>query len=793
MLALLVFALALTNSTRLPAADLFVSPTGDDAHPGTSANPFATLTRANQAARRFAGREPVTVHVRGGTYYLTAPLVLGPSDSGTAAAPVNWLADSNHAPVLSGGIKLSPKWEPFRDGIWQASVPAGTSFDQLFINGELQVLARYPNRNPAERIFQGYAADAIAPERSARWKDPRGAFLHAMHKHEWGGFHYVVTGRDAKGELTLEGGWQNNRRMGMHDQQRFVENVFEELDAPGEWFLDASKRQLFFHPPAGLDLKTALVEGVRLRHLIEFRGTREQPVRHIRLQGLTFRHTQRTFMDNKEPLLRSDWTTYRGGAVLFQGAEDCSLEGSTFDQVGGNAVFVDGYNRRLQMRELHIFKAGGNGIAFVGSTNAVRSPLLEYSQRQTLTEINRFPGPRTADFPSDCLVDDCLIHETGRVEKQTAPIQIAMSSRITVRNCSLYDVPRAGINIGDGCWGGHLIEHCDVFDTVRETGDHGSFNSWGRDRYWLPGIKEVDALVAEHPELPKLDAMETTTLRHNRWRCDHGWDIDLDDGSSNYLITENLCLNGGLKLREGFHRVVENNIIVNNSFHPHVWYAKSGDVFRRNIVMTWYRPIGMPTNWGSEINGNLLPDDDALARSRKLGLDTRSVAGDPRFTDPAKGDYTLATNSPALAIGFMNFDMAGFGVRSGRLRALARTPVLPTIKLASASPAATTPGTPATLEWLGARWKRVTEMGEVSAAGLPGPVGILLVERPDNSAAARLGFRPMDVILDWHGDTVKAAAELPQRYGKLKAGEAAVLRLFRQQRETTLELPAPSR
>ena len=54
----------------------------------------------------------------------------------------------------------------------------------------------------------------------------------------WGDFHYVITGKDANGNVTYEGGWQNNRRMGMHDKYRFVENIFEELDAPGEWYLD---------------------------------------------------------------------------------------------------------------------------------------------------------------------------------------------------------------------------------------------------------------------------------------------------------------------------------------------------------------------------------------------------------------------------------------------------------------------------------------------------------------------------------------------------------------------------
>ena len=119
------------------------------------------------------------------------------------------------------------------------------------------------------------------------------------------------------------------------------------------------------------------------------------------------------------------------------------------------------------------------------------------------------------------------------------------------------------------------------------------------------------------------DCRKTIVLHDNRWRCDHGWDIDLDDGSSNFHIYNNLCLNGGLKFREGFHRTAENNILVNNSFHPHVWYAGSGDVFRHNIVMTGYQPIGMPAVWGKLIDENLLPDAARWsARKRPIAICT---------------------------------------------------------------------------------------------------------------------------------------------------------------------------
>lgn len=65
------------------------------------------------------------------------------------------------------------------------------------------------------------------------------------------------------------------------------------------------------------------------------------------------------------------------------------------------------------------------------------------------------------------------------IERQPAGFQISMARRITLRDTSIYDCVRAGINISEGTWGGHLIERCDIFDTVLVTHDHGSFNSWG--------------------------------------------------------------------------------------------------------------------------------------------------------------------------------------------------------------------------------------------------------------------------------------------------------------------------
>lgn len=776
----------------------FVAPDGRDTNPGTKEQPLATLFRARELVRdnNRLSRRPIRVYLREGTYYLPDTLAFTEEDSGRADAPVIYAAYPSEKAIISGGMPLELEWAPFKDGIWHAAVPEGTSTDQLFIDGKRIHMARYPNFDPNELIFNGYAPDCLDPERIQGWKHPQGGFIHALHKHRWGDFHYRITGKAADGNVEYEGGWQNNRRMGMHETYRFVEHIFEELDVPGEWFLDERQRTLYVYPPEGSDLSKAKIEGASLRHLIEFRGSAQSAVKHMMLRGLTFRHSARTFMDTREPLLRSDWTIYRGGAVKFEDAEDCLLEDCRFDQVGGNAVFVSGYNRRIIVRGAHIADAGANGIAFVGDPQAVRSPLFEYHERSAYSALDLTPGPRGNRYPSDCLVEDCLIYRTGRFEKQSAPVQISMSQHITVRHCTIYEVPRAGINISEGTWGGHLIEGCDVFETVLETNDHGAFNAWGRDRYWGLTDLDLNRINSSPPssdvrsELPLLDAVEPTILRNNRWRCDHGWDIDLDDGSSHYRIYNNLCLSGGIKLREGFYRVCENNITVNNSLHPHVWYEGSGDMIRRNIVFSPYRPVRVPEPWGRECDYNLLHQaglpqpEPAVELQRQSKRDAHSLYADALFANPAAGDFTVSEQSPARILGFENFPMDGFGVRKQELRRIARAPKLlerptritdnPHVREADKR------------EWGGAIIKTIAGLGEVSASGLPDEIGVLMVSVPAESRPFQLGLREGDVIIRFQGQTVRSADQLLHGFKTVKPGHAVMLAIFRDQQESSL-------
>ena len=787
-----VVVLVCCASTALQAADLYVSTTGSDTNPGTVQAPLASIDGARQAiaAQGLAGQEPVTVHVADGVYYLPETVVFTAKDSGKKEGSVVYRAQNEGRAILSGGSKLKLSWTPWRDGIYQAKTPAGLKIDQVFVNGQNQRMARYPNYDPAKKAspYQGFAADAFATERAKTWQDPTGGYIHAMHRAGWGGYHYRITGKDSTGAVTYEGGWQNNRRMGMHKDHRMVENIFEELDAPGEWYHNAETSTLYYLPAPNVDLANAQVEVVRLAHLIEFNGSQQAPVQFIRLEGFTIRHAARTFMDCKEPLLRSDWAIYRGGAIVLNGTQEISILDCEFDQVGGNAIFVNHYNRGVLVQGCHIHDTGASGVCFVGDPNAVRDPLFEYGQKNDLATIDRTPGPKTNNYPAESAVADCLIHGVGRVERQPAGVLIEMAAKITVSDCSIYDTARAGINIGDGAWGGHVIQRCDVFDTVLETHDHGSFNSWGRDRYWRSDhLTASQQAVDADPKLPFLDAIHTTVIRDSRWRCEHGWDIDLDDGSSNYDIYNNLMLCGGLKLREGFRRQAWNNVIVDNGLSSHVWFQNSHDQVTGNIMARAYTPLirnNVTVDGLVDKNFYYQSDQAQLDKNAtKYGWDGESLSGDPMFVDPENGDFSVQDASPALKIGFKNFPMDQFGVKKPSLKALALTPSFLPKSGRRAKPVAAP--MPLVKVWLGAVVQDLTG-NQFSAFGVSkDEAGVVMSQIPDHSVAARSGLKPGDLIQGLADQRITNTQQLFIALTRLQA-ETIKLTLVRNQQ--TLEL-----
>ncbi|MBD0830610.1 PDZ domain-containing protein [Aestuariibaculum sediminum] len=754
--------------------DIYVSVAGSDSNSGTKDSPVQTITQALKIAKsiKTKSNNSITIMVKSGDYHLTEPLVITPELN-----DLSIVGEFKGQVKIKGSKVIATHWKRFDENIWVTDLTDDIDFNQLFVNGEKQILARFPNYDENEKYWQGYSADATSKERIMSWKNPVGGFIHGMHSGRWGGFHYQITNVTEDGELNLSGGHQNNRPSDMHPEFRMVENIFEELDSENEWYYNSKEKKLYLWPSEKTNLNASIIEASTLKHLIEIKGNIENPVEHITIENLIFEHTQRTFMEPYDPLLRSDWTIYRGGTITLDGSAHCMINNCEFTNLGGNVIFVNGYNREHTFKGNHIYNCGASAISFVGDASSVRSPSFQYGEFVPAKDMDTVKGPANELYPAKCMVENNLIYRIGRVEKQVAGVQISMAMKIHVKNNSIYDVPRAGINVSEGTWGGHIIEFNDVFNTVLETSDHGAFNSWGRDRFWHPTYHVIDSLVHANPKMPYWDAMYTTIIRNNRFRCDHGWDIDLDDGSSNYHIYNNLCLNGGIKLREGFYRTVENNIMVNNGFHPHVWFDNSNDVFKHNIMMTKHFPIRLK-GWGKEVDYNVFPDSTALALAQKNNTDIHSVFGNPSFVSPKDSDFSVSENSIALNIGFKNFSMDQFGVQKPDLKLIAKQPEIPELisKLEKNSKTNT-------FKWLGTTLKNIETPEEQSASGLFDMNGIIVLKIEENSKLSPSNLKENDVIIGLNDDKIKNTEDFLNKYqGVSWQGQMTITVIRNQQR-----------
>jgi hypothetical protein len=289
-------------SPVIEGATFHVSPSGRDADPGSQAKPFATLTRAQVAVRQLKASgsqaEAVSVMVLGGAYRLETSLVLGPEDSGTASAPVVWQAAPGEEVRLSGGVAVTSNlFQPLTEtALLERLDPAArgkvvradlrglglTEFagfpdtfrgvpaaPELFFNDERMTLARWPNEEWATiaRIIdsgsvprEGEKDDRPGVfeydgERPARWNVQRGVWLQGYWCFDWYEETIRVGAIDREQHrITLTKPSLYGVKQGNPSPRRYrALNLLEELDQPGEFYLDPTAGTLYFWPPTALD------------------------------------------------------------------------------------------------------------------------------------------------------------------------------------------------------------------------------------------------------------------------------------------------------------------------------------------------------------------------------------------------------------------------------------------------------------------------------------------------------------------------------------------------------------
>lgn len=632
------------------AAEVFVSPQGTARGDGSRERPLATLTQARDRVRQLRAEGvtgAVAVTLLPGEYPVTETFELVAEDSGRAEAPVVYRAAEKGRAILYGGLRLrdlTPVRDPAvrarlpaesRDRVWECDLRAlgVTNFGELrvrgfaqppspptlevFANGRPLTPARWPNEGfvRARRVVDPGSVTARRPsvfeydsDRHARWQGLSNVWLFGYFRYLWADAALPVAAIDPQ-KRTVTTAVPYSYGGGMSDQQPviyYVFNLLEELDAPGEWYLDRTLGRLYLYPPAPPDQVTLEI------------GLWDQPlgvlrqVTHVRLEGLVF-----------------DLARYDG--LRLDNCEECVLAGCTVSRLAGNGVTIRG-GRANRVLGCDVHTLGRRGLEVFGG------------DRATLT-----PGAH--------LVENCHIHDIGRIDRTYTPAIHLEGVGHRVAHNLMHDAPSSVMRLEGN---DHVVEFNDVHDAVLESDDQGAMELFGNPTY------------------------RGVVFRFNRFRdigkrgpepWVHGQAaLRFDDAISGMLVYGNLFIRAGagnfgaVQINGGRDNLMDNNLFVEcargitGGWYPDnpVWRnlrqgRAPAEFFTNELYRVRYpelaqmlAPGALNHAWrnvfyrcGAPVGGN---------RAHWDLLDNAEFRdADPGFVDAARADYRLRPDAPVLA------------------------------------------------------------------------------------------------------------------------------------------------
>lgn len=670
------------------AADFFVSTQGQDrwsgrlADPGENDGPFATVARARDAVRALLNtqREPrrVRVVLRGGTYFLDSPLEFGPEDSGRQKAPVVYAAVAGERVVLSGGRRLDGgRWgEVNGRKAWMVDIPrveAGQwNFRQLFVNGERRPRTRLPKQGEYRiESLPGYTGDFL--------RSPTKQFVYAPGNigPTWRNLRDVeIVGitRWLDNRLPIESVSARTRTVtfdrpslfallsGSQPGPYWVENVFEALDTPGQWYLDRPRGVLFYLPLPGEEMPLAEIIAPRLTQVVRLVGHAGTPVHDLRLEGLTFAHTEWQPPADYASSLQAAIEV--PGALLFDYAERCAVTGGGIEHIGNYGVEVNVGCADIEITRNQITDIGAGGIR-IGHFFSWET---DDSGRLTERGLQRKAAMPRGPHSQRITVADNEIAHCGRFTPEAVGVFVGDNANNQVIHNHIHDLFYSGISVGSvqdfgpSQATGNIIE----YNHVHDIGQGMLSDLAGIYTCSTPGSRIAYNIV------------------HDVVRREYGgWGIYPDEGSHDLLVQKNLiyrCEDSAFNGHRNHAITAENNIF---AFSRTAQVDRGGIggfelTCRRNLI--YYLEGKAVGDYGG---GNCGPDVCAFDRNlywnasgkpvlfahmsfsewQTSGQDKNSLIADPLFVDPEHGNFYLRPGSPAVQIGFEPWDLSEVGPR----------------------------------------------------------------------------------------------------------------------------------
>ena len=567
------------------ALDVHVAPNGSDAAAGSDAAPLATLVKARdyvRALRSKGDNTPAKISIHGPVLEVGAPLDLNTRDAGLTieAAP-------GETPRLISSQEVA-HWQPFRGEILKADVSgliSSGSLKQVFFGSERATLARYPNADPVNPRYGGWAwvhdipldrydgHDSrgmfyLAPQDRRPWARPEELQVILWREHSWWSTTESVVAVDPSvGRITLADSRSREREIILTDRF-YIQNALEELDAPGEWYFDKSSGTLYFWPP---------------------KTRNGQPAQEVRaVTGAGFFRLKKGSSDVQ--IRGLEFSMCDDEAISMGDSTGCVVENCRFESTGsGGAAAIKVYGgSNCRISNCEISRSAGGGISLHG-------------------------GDQLTLQPAGHVAEDNHIHHTGALSTYAAGIQLGGVGQIARHN-HIHDVPRNGIEFrGQNI----LIEYNHIHHTMLEAMDGGGIYTCGRD--WLLSRGSVIRYNFIH------DIIGVSAGRDFLKVGRFAWSIYMDDNTAGVDITGNICVRGswgGLHMHNARDCRIENNIFVGGGewqLDYQGWLGK--DHLQRFFadMVKQYASVAESPAWkgmrGMDVSpeNSILPDDTCMA------------------------------------------------------------------------------------------------------------------------------------------------------------------------------------